>query len=632
MLKPARKSRPLLGCVVPFLFMLIAAASFAPSSTGQTTSTWTDGTGNWSNPLNWNNGVPNGNYNAIISGGSTASTITVDMNASVNSLQFDPGIAATTLSIAPGNTLTTGAILAGGVIQVNSNSSLVLNSEVPLLQLGSIGGVSVNDGGTFTISGAPNSVISAVSTAIQLNSTGSLTSIQLNGENLSFGSEAIGNISMSDNPNNLITGVTGTETLSYFRISGAGSVTNLHLIIGRDSGVTATGTNPLIITPNSQGIDNYGLGGLGVASGSTMIVNGLVNNNATGVVWVGDSGTMIINGPINNTNTQVYGGGAFVTIGSSASLTTGNFTNSGHLTLNAESPLAPQSGPGAIGGTLIVNGFLNNSGSVTLLGSDLLDVSGDLNNTGTVSLASNDTVRVGGSFNNGTSGILTLQQSGGTVVAGQFTNAGTVHVGAGNSLVVNGGQPFTSTAGQVVVDGNLISRGGVNILGGTLSGNGLIAGSITNSGILSPGDAPGTLTIFGNYTQTSTGTLLEQVGWINGSQASLLDVNGTADLNGTLALTLLNGYNATIGDSFILMTFWSDYGSFNTVTGLNLGNGLFLDLFYDPHDVRAVVESQPVATPEPNSLILLLVGCISILAISRKRLAGKIASISGTAS
>jgi hypothetical protein len=150
------------------------------------------------------------------------------------------------------------------------------------------------------------------------------------------------------------------------------------------------------------------------------------------------------------------------------------------------------------------------------------------------------------------------------------------------------------------------------------------------AGTMMPGDPTGSFTINGNYSQTSTGTLAEQVGWINGSNASLLRVNGVATLDGTLALTLLNGFDPTAGSSFILMTFFSDHGSFNAITGLNLGNNLFLDVFYDPHDVRVVVESQSVATPEPNSALLLVVSSIAILAISRKRLTAKISSVPGT--
>jgi len=524
-----------------------------------------------------------------------------------------------TLNIAPGEALTVAqGFVNSGTIQINSDSSLTVESFGTMRNYGSI---DVNNGGTLTLVAPPGSQTREARGTIELNSTGSLTILRLEGDNAGFSTATPSYIRLSDSANNLITGVTGTETLdSWYRLSGAGSITNLHLaLVGSGGSVTATGQNPLIITPNSQGVSIGNSAGLGAASGSTLIVNGLVTNDR-GFIDLEANGRMIINGPVNNAS------GVF--IGSSASLTTGNFTNSGYVDLNLT--YLNQSGPN--GGTFAVNGDLNNSGTVGMLGSSLVSVSGDLNNTGTVSLGSSDTVRVGGSFINGTSGILTLQQSGGTVITGQFNNAGTVQVGTGNNLILNGGQPFTSTAGQVVVDGNLISPGGVNIQGGTLSGTGMVDGNVTMAGVMSPGDAPGTFTINGNYTQTSTGTLLEQVGWINGGQASLLRVNGTADLDGTLVLMLLNGYDPTAGDSFILMTFWCDYGSFNTVTGLNLGNDLFFNLIYDPHDIRVVVESQPVATPEPNSIILLLVGCIPILAISRKRLAAKIANMPGTAS
>ena len=78
------------------------------------------------------------------------------------------------------------------------------------------------------------------------------------------------------------------------------------------------------------------------------------------------------------------------------------------------------------------------------------------------------------------------------------------------------------------------------------------------------------------------------------------------------------------------MTFLSAYGIFNTVTGLNLGKNLFFDLIYDPHDIRVEVESQ-MSTPEPNSIFLLL-GCIPILVIYRKRLAAMMANTFGIAS
>jgi hypothetical protein len=113
--------------------------------------------------------------------------------------------------------------------------------------------------------------------------------------------------------------------------------------------------------------------------------------------------------------------------------------------------------------------------------------------------------------------------------------------------------------------------------------------------------------------------LAEQVGWLNGSNANLFKVSGTASLAGTLALSLLSGYNPMVGDSFILMTFLSDTGTFSNVTGTSIGNNLMLDVIYDAHDVRVEVEAASVATPEPESNLLLLAGLLPVLALACKR-------------
>ena len=162
---------------------------------------------------------------------------------------------------------------------------------------------------------------------------------------------------------------------------------------------------------------------------------------------------------------------------------------------------------------------------------------------------------------------------------------------------------------------------GANFQGGALTGTGTLNGNLTMAGMMMPGNPTGTFTLNGNYTQTSAGTLAEQVGWLNGSNANLFKVSGTANLAGTLALSLLSGYNPMVGDSFVLMTFLSDTGTFSNVTGANIGNNLMLDVIYDAHDVRVEVEAASVATPEPGSNLLMLAGLLPVLALARKRFA-----------
>jgi hypothetical protein len=248
------------------------------------------------------------------------------------------------------------------------------------------------------------------------------------------------------------------------------------------------------------------------------------------------------------------------------------------------------------------NGTISNYGTINSTG--LLDTGmGTINNHNTF----NNTgflIVDEGEFNN--SG--TLNSSGRLDLgSGQLINTGTIN----NSGTFSGGDFYNSgtlnNSGQM---GTPFHTSFTNGQGGIVSGTGSVTGNVTNAGTMMPGSPTGVFTINGDYTQTSTGSLVEEVGWLNGNNASLLAVNGTADLDGTLELLLLSGYTPKVGDSFILMTFLQEFGSFNSITGLYLGNDEYLQLFYDPHDLRAVVETVPA--PEPSSVLFVLVGLLAI--------------------
>jgi hypothetical protein len=82
------------------------------------------------------------------------------------------------------------------------------------------------------------------------------------------------------------------------------------------------------------------------------------------------------------------------------------------------------------------------------------------------------------------------------------------------------------------------------------------------------------LNINGNYTQTSTGILDIDIGGPTpGSQYDQLLITGTAILDGTVNIFLVNGYTPGVGDAFTILTFASHTGVFAAIVGLNLGNG-----------------------------------------------------------
>jgi RHS repeat-associated protein len=106
----------------------------------------------------------------------------------------------------------------------------------------------------------------------------------------------------------------------------------------------------------------------------------------------------------------------------------------------------------------------------------------------------------------------------------------------------------------------------VNIQGGTLSGSGTIYGNVTNAAVMDLGGAPATLQINGNYTQTAAGALNLKVGGSNsGSGYDQIHVGGTATLDGTLNVSLINGFGASGGQVFNLINFAGSNGGFATV-------------------------------------------------------------------
>ena len=92
-------------------------------------------------------------------------------------------------------------------------------------------------------------------------------------------------------------------------------------------------------------------------------------------------------------------------------------------------------------------------------------------------------------------------------------------------------------------------------------------GNLNNlGGIVSPGHSPGTITVNGNFTQSSAGTLKIEIGGLSAGQFDLLKVGGSAKLGGTLQLVQLNGFQFAVGNSVTFLTAGGGVsGTFGTV-------------------------------------------------------------------
>lgn len=133
-----------------------------------------------------------------------------------------------------------------------------------------------------------------------------------------------------------------------------------------------------------------------------------------------------------------------------------------------------------------------------------------------------------------------------------FTSSGSLKIF--ETLYVNQGPVNLPTGAIITLENGNLSTSQLNIFGGLLNGTGWILGNLVNLGTGSPGDAPGIIGVSGNYTQGSGGLLQIQIGGRGLNQFSLLNVNGTATLGGTLQLVRLSNYKLRLNKPITFLT------------------------------------------------------------------------------
>jgi len=119
--------------------------------------------------------------------------------------------------------------------------------------------------------------------------------------------------------------------------------------------------------------------------------------------------------------------------------------------------------------------------------------------------------------------------------------------------------------------------------GDSLVGSGSVEGELINRGKVSPGNSPG-IQSFSSFTQEFTGTTIIEIGGLQPGPGSMnvddgydqINVTVLADLNGTIEVSIINGFVPQVGDQFQIMTFGSVEGDFANYKGINLGNDLIL--------------------------------------------------------
>lgn len=346
-------------------------------------------------------------------------------------------------------------------------------------------------------------------------------------------------------------------------------------------------------------------------TGGSLIVDGTLNVAASGGVEVIGSNPIVLNGTLSTDN-----GGVFSLAGSAGIANpsfTGGIQNEGRFERTV------------LASSVNVSASLNNLGEVRVSGGRV-EFTGTVSQVNTVSETLTggvwhatqggeiafpvfQTVRnlgpeasiylnfPGSRFPNFTGesieGALSVV-NGATLVGGttamSVASTGAVEIGNGSSI---SGFPSFFNSGTVIVSGEipisnytqtngltLLNEGTIaqaTILGGTLGGEGTVTQDvlIATGATLAPGASPGVLNINGNLTLNSGSITNIEVGGTNALTPDFdqIIVDGTAFLNGTLNVSLLNGFSPDRTENFRILQATVVSGDFTT-KNLAVHNGL----------------------------------------------------------
>lgn len=315
---------------------------------------------------------------------------------------------------------------------------------------------------------------------------------------------------------------------------------------------------------------------LGVISASTAIMiraGGTLTNEAGASITGTNGDAILITGGVETiSNLGTLTGNLGIAVDATFSSGNMSLTNAGLINGNVELGSGTNTVTLLTGG--IIKGNLNlgpNSGS-----SLVLDGSGEE----ALSQAVTGTVTDLGS--------LTKQGSGTWIVDENLSAPVSTDVIAGTLTVA---QNATLTSPAVTIG-----------TGGILTGTGTITGNVTNSGIISPGDPVGTLTIRGNFAQTSNGIFRLELGGLSSGEFGLLAVTGNATLAGTLQLVRSANFQFMPGNKLVFLTANSVTGSFSTVQGLNTIVNAQVTVLPDAVEIVGTQGNFVSAACNPNSV------------------------------
>jgi RHS repeat-associated protein len=455
---------------------------------------------------------------------------------------------------------------SGGRLSISgnwSNAGAINSTNGSTLILGPIAGY--GSAGTFTNTGTISGATGAIWIAETLNNTNSTLALTAaTGTYYMVGGTILG----------------GTVTTTGGAVLYASQYNGTLAGILFDGTLDMTGSQNELLSATLTITD-----GLELSPGSTIIMGGnaaLTDATLTfeGTQTLAGTGTVTLTNLVSDGGLQVSGGSTLtiapgITVqgnsGVAGSSSGGLFDNQGTILATGGGTLTAEGETNYAGGTLTGGTWEAVGGSSLLLpGAPITTNAASILLDGAASAISSSTTgttnALTGFTSNAAAGSFTIQNGANFTSGSSFTNAGTLTINA-VIFVPGGAGVYTQNGGStVLISGTLGALGDqINIQGGTLSGTGTVNGNLTNAGEVDLGSIPGTLAIKGNYSQASAGTLTLKVGGATaGSLFDQIDVTGTAALNGTLDVSLINGFAPGLEEVFDVINFASSSGSFAT--------------------------------------------------------------------
>lgn len=287
------------------------------------------------------------------------------------------------------------------------------------------------------------------------------------------------------------------------------------------------------------------------------------------------------NASLNLTNHASVSGGTFTfnfdvggTAATPASITINNSSMDASI-VGASNTTGPSIGEASVGSLLASNAGTFHSVYANPFVIGGAGGTGSIRATGLGSSLSLGVVDVGtdGANSPGTGTFQLDTKATGTVSTLKIAGGGTLKVLSGAqlnaaSLDLSSAGTFDMTGGTINLTSNATLTAANFTVPATsaLEGTGHTTGNVTNNGNVSPGDAPGIITINGNYLQAASAQLTIGLGGTTvGTQYDQLDVLGAATWNGTLDVVTLNNFVPSFGQSFDLFTVGSESGNFSTI-------------------------------------------------------------------